>query len=165
MFRQRCRAGTAVKLIYQDLCQETNKYASDLEDMIDTANVEKFSKRLTFMKKDALLTIRRLLNGIKTCHTEFRLSRAEAYAAQIDIDHIRSLLKAVQARIDFVNLSSTPTTLLTIISNKEVVEILYEFLKTKIEILDLSKLAEAMKQFVDSESYNTMTDLVVKIQK
>ena len=164
MFRQRCRAGTTVKLIYQDLCQETNKYASDLEDMIDTANVEKFSKRLTFMKKDALLTIRRLLNGIKTCHTEFRLSRAEAYAAQIDIDHIRSLLKAVQARIDFVNLSSTPTTLLTIISNKEVVEILYEFLKTKIEILDLSKLAEAMKQFVDSESYNTMTDLVVKIQ-
>ncbi len=64
------------------------------------------------MTKESLLLIRRLLNGIKTCHTEFMLSRAEAYAAQIDIDHIKKLLKAVQARIDFVNLKSTPTTLL-----------------------------------------------------
>ena len=132
--------------------------------MIDTANLERFSKQLTFMNKDALLTIRRLLNGIKTCHTEFKLSRAEEYAAQIDIEHIKKLLKAVQARIDFVNLSSNPTTLLSIITNKEVVDILYEFLKVKIEILDLSKLAEAMKDFVDTEEYKTMTDLVLKVQ-
>ena len=63
-----------------------------------------------------------------------------------------------------VNLSSTPTTLMEIISNKEIVEILYEFLKTKIEILDMSKLAEAMKDFVDKEEYKTMVDLVVKVQ-
>ena len=133
--------------------------------MIDTLNIERFSKQLTFMNKDALLTIRRLLNGIKTCHTEFKLSRAEEYAAQIDLDHIKKLLNAVQARIDFVNLKSTPTNLLSIISNKEVVDILYEFFKTKIEILDLSKLIEAMKGVASSEEYKELTDLVVKVQE
>ena len=147
-----------------DINAKFKKYFSELDGMIDTANLERFSKQLTFMNKDALLTIRRLLNGIKTCHTEFKLSRAEEYAAQIDIEHIKKLLKAVQARIDFVNLSSNPTTLLSIITNKEVVDILYEFLKVKIEILDLSKLAEAMKGFVDTEEYKTMTDLVLKVQ-
>ena len=140
------------------------KYKSELDSMIDTGNLERFSKQLTFMIKDALLTIRRLLNGIKTCHTEFKLSRAEDYAAQIDIDHIKKLLKAVQARIDFVNLTSTPTTMMDIISNKEIVEILYEFLKTKIEILDMSKLVDAMKDFVDKDEYKTMVDLVTKVQ-
>lgn len=147
-----------------DINAKFKKYFSELDGMIDTANLERFSKQLTFMNKDALLTIRRLLNGIKTCHTEFKLSRAEEYAAQIDIEHIKKLLKAVQARIDFVNLSSNPTTLLSIITNKEVVDILYEFLKVKIEILDLSKLAEAMRDFVDTEEYKTMTDLVLKVQ-
>ena len=147
-----------------DVNAKYQKYNKELDSMIDTVNLERFSKQLTFMTKDALLTIRRILNGIKTCHTEFKLSRAEEYAAQIDIEHIKRLLKTVQARIDFVNLSSTPTTMMEIISNKEIVEILYEFLKTKIEILDMSKLAEAMAQFVDKDEYKTMVDLVTKVQ-
>ena len=158
--------GTLTGLIIgpDDVNAKYQKYRKELDSMIDTANLERFSRQLTFMTKDALLTIRRILNGIKTCHTEFKLSRAEDYAAQIDVDHTKKLLKAVQARIDFVNLSATPTTMMDIISNKEIVEILYEFLKTKIEILDMSKLAEAMKKFVDSENYGTMVDLVTKVQ-
>ena len=145
-----------------DINAKYKKYVNELDSMIDTANLERFSKQLTFMNKDALLTIRRLLNGVKTCHTEFKLSRAEEYAAQIDIEHIRKLLKAVQARIDFVNLSSNPTNLLTIISNKEVVDILYEFLKTKIEIMDLGKLIDAMKGVANTQEYKELTDLVKK---
>ena len=147
-----------------DINKKYKKYVSELDGMIDTLNVERFSKQLTFMNKDALLTIRRLLNGIKTCHTEFKLSHAEEYIKQIDIDHIKKLLRAVQARIDFVNLKSTPTNLLTIVSNKEVVDILYEFFKTKIEILDLSKLTDAMKDFANSEEFNTLTVLVQDVQ-
>ena len=45
------------------------------------------------------------------------------------------------------------------------VNILYEFLKTKIEILDLSKLIEAMKGVAESEEYKEMTDLVVQVQE
>ena len=140
------------------------KYNSELDSMVDTSNLECFSKQLTFMLKDALLTIKRLLNGIKTCYTEFKLSRAEEYASQIDIDHIKKLLKTVQARIDFVNLTSTPTTMMDIISNDEIVDILYEFLKTKIEILDMSTLGDATKDFVDQDEYKTMVDLVTKVQ-
>ena len=147
-----------------DINKKYKKYVSELDGMIDTLNVERFSKQLTFINKDALLTIRRLLNGIKTCHTEFKLSHAEEYIKQIDIDHIKKLLRAVQARIDFVNLKSTPTNLLTIVSNKEVVDILYEFFKTKIEILDLSKLTDAMKDFANSEEFNTLTVLVQDVQ-
>ena len=158
--------GTLTGLIIgpDEINAKYKKYNSELDSMVDTGNLERFSKQLTFMIKDALLTIRRLLNGIKTCYTEFKLSRAEDYAAQIDIDHIKKLLKAVQARIDFVNLTSTPTTMMDIISNKEIVEILYEFLKTKIEILDMSKLVDAMKDFVDKDEYKTMVDLVTKVQ-
>lgn len=147
-----------------DINAKYQKYVSELDDMIDTRNVERFSKQLTFMNKDALLTIRRLLNGIKTCHTEFKLSHADEYVKQIDIEHIKKLLRTVQARIDFVNLKATPTNLLTVISNREIVEILYEFLKTKIEILDLSKLTDAMREFAATEEYATLTTLVNDVQ-
>ncbi len=147
-----------------DINDKYERYMAELDSMVDITNVERFSKQLTFMVKDALLTIRRLLNGIKTCHTEFKLSRAENYAAKIDIDHIKKLLKAVQARIDFMNLKTTPTDLLSIISNREVVEILYEFFKTKIEVLDLAKLIEALKGLADSEEFKDMSDLVQKVQ-
>ena len=147
-----------------DINAKYKRYVAELDNIIDTVNVERFSRQLAYMNKDALLTIRRLLNGIKTCHTEFKLSRAEAYAEQIDLEHIKLLLKAVQARIDFVNLKSTPTNLLSIISNKEVVEIIYEFLKTKIEVMDLSKLIDTMKKVTNQEDYKTLTDLVTKVQ-
>ena len=145
----------------EDINAKYLKYSAELESMVDTLNLERFSKQLSFMTKDALLTTRRLLNGIKTCHTEFKLSRAEDYANQIDLNHIKELLKAVQARIDFVNLKSTPTDLLSIISNKEVVTILYEFFKTKVEILDLSKLT----LITDSPEYKELTSLVKQIQE
>lgn len=148
----------------EDINKKYLKYMSELDGMIDTANLERFGRQLVYMKKDFLLTLRRILNGIKTCHTEFRLSNAEGYAAQINLGHMRNLLKVVQARIDFVNLSSTPTNLLSIISNKDVIDILYEFIKTKIEILDLARLVDAMNYVSSTDDYKNLTDLVQEIQ-
>lgn len=71
-----------------------------------------------------------------------KLSRAEEYAAQIDIEHIKKLLKAVQARIDFVNLSSTPTTMMEIISNKELMEAFQESRRSYEEIIAYLKSEE-----------------------
>ena len=165
-FEEEGESGTLTGIIIgpEDINAKYKKYKKELESMIDTDNLERFSRQLNFMVKEFLLTIRRLLNGIKECYTEFKLSRADEYIADIDIEHIKKLLKAVQARIDFVNLSSTPTTFMNIISNKEIVEIIYEFLKTKIEILDWSKLKEAMEKFAESEQYGTMVDLVKNVQ-
>ena len=68
----------------EDINRKYHKYMDELEDIISTDNLERFSKQLTFYNKETLLKIRRLLNGIKECQTEFILSRAMDYAAQID---------------------------------------------------------------------------------
>lgn len=142
----------------EDINRKYHKYVAELESIIPTDNLEVFSQKLEQFTKETLLKIRRLLNGIKECYTEFVLSRAIDYAKQIDRDHIRKLLKLTQARINFVNLKSKPTGMMDVISDKEIVEILYEFIKVKISILDLGKLAE------DDPDVKDFTDTVKEVQ-
>lgn len=130
---------TGLVIDKEDINRKYHKYVEDLDDIIDTDNLEKFSKRLAQYNKETLLKIRRLLNGIKECETEFILSRASDYAKQIDHDHNQKLLRSVQERIDFINLASKPVDMMNVISNDEVVTILYDFIKTAIMILDLGK--------------------------
>ena len=143
----------------EDINRKYHKYADELEDMIPTDNLERFSKMLTNYNKPALLKIRRLINGIKECHTEFLLSRAVDYAEQIDTEHIRKLARTTQERIDFVNLQTNTVSMLNVISDKQVVDILYEFIKTKITILDLGKIS------IDSPEVKRFTDVVKEVQK
>lgn len=131
----------------EDINRKYHKYADELEDIISTDNLERFSKQLTFYNKETLLKIRRLLNGIKECQTEFVLSRAMDYAAQIDSDKNKKLLKSTQERIDFINLSRNTVDMMDVISNEEVVEILYEFIKVKIIIMDLGQMTQDNPKF------------------
>lgn len=151
----------------EDINKKYHNYEAHLRGMVDTSvsNLEAFSAQLVPLNKDTLLSIRRDLNGIKDCHTEFLLSRAKEYAAQIDVDRIRKLLREVQNRIDFLNLTTKPIDLLNIVSNEEVVNIVYEFFKIKVSIINLGKLTEAFKKLVDSEEYKTMTDTLENLQK
>lgn len=142
----------------EDINKKYHKFVDELNSMIDTSNLEKYSKMLTFFNKDALLKIKRILNGIKECETEFILSRALDYASQIDKEHIRQLLRTTQERIDFINLSTNSVDMLNVISNDEVVEILYEFIKTKIMIMDLSNFSE------DDPVVQRFTEVVRTIQ-
>lgn len=130
---------TGLVIDKEDINRKYHKYVEELDDIIDTDNLEKFSKRLTRYNKETLLKIRRLLNGIKECETEFILSRATDYAKQIDHEKNQKLLRAVQDRIDFINLATKPVDMMNVISNDEVVTILYDFIKTAIMILDLGK--------------------------
>lgn len=123
----------------EDINKKYHKYVDELENIISTDNLERFSRQLDFYNKETLLKIRRLLNGIKECETEFILSRALDYAKQIDTEKNRMLLRMVQKKIDFMNLSTRTFDMMSVISNDEVVEILYEFIKTKIMILDLGR--------------------------
>lgn len=148
-----------------DINKKYLRLKSELDGMVDTTNLEMFTKVITFYNKEALLKIRRLLNGIKDCYTEFLLSRATAYAKNIDIEHIRKLLSIVQDRIDFVNLKTKPTNLLAIMDNNEVVNIIYEFIKTKVTILDLGKFQEVLDKFVQSRAYNQLSTQISDIQK
>lgn len=131
----------------EDINRKYHKYVDELEDIISTDNLERFSKQLTFYNKETLLKIRRLLNGIKECQTEFILSRAMDYAAQIDSDKNKKFLKLTQERIDFINLSQNTVEMMDVISNDEVVEILYEFIKVKIIIMDLGQMTQDNPKF------------------
>lgn len=142
----------------EDINRKYQKYVSDLDNIIDTDNLEKFSKRLTQYNKDTLLTIKRLLNGIKECETEFILSNALDYAKQIDSDHNKKLIKTVQDRINFINLSTRSVDTLNYISNKEVVEILFEFIKVSVNIIDLGKLSPNTPEF------KRFSETVVEVQ-
>lgn len=142
----------------EDINKKYHKYADELENIISTENLERFSKQLTFYNKETLLKIRRLLNGIKECETEFILSRALDYAKQIDADKNRKLLRLVQERIDFINLSTKTFEMMSVISNDEVVEILYEFIKTKVLILDLGQFTP------DNPTYQRFEKTVREIQ-
>ena len=108
--------------------------------------------------KSKLLTIRKLLNSIKECYTEFLLSRAVEYVKQIDIDKNKKLQRELQNRINFVNLKGQAVNTLSVISNHEVVEIMYEFIKVKIEVMDLGK-------YHGDETVEGIIDKVKKIQK
>lgn len=139
----------------EDINKKYIKYLEELKEIIDIDNLEKFSKQLTYLNKDALLKIRRLLNGIRDCETEFIISRVkEEYISAAESEQYKKLRRAIQERIDFINLSTDTVGMMDVISNEEVVEILYDFIKTKITILDLSKLDidndPRIKEFVET---------------
>lgn len=138
-----------------DINKKYQKYLEELKDIIDIDNLERFSKHLINLNRDALLKIRRLLNGIRDCETEFIISRVkDKYITPEESEKYKALKRAVQERIDFTNLSSDTVGMMDVISNEEVVEILYDFIKTKIKILDLSKLGiendPRIREFVDT---------------
>lgn len=139
----------------EDINKKYKKYLEDLKDIINIDNLERFSRQLTNLNRDALLKIRRLLNGIRDCETEFIISRVkDKYISIEESEHYKFLRKAVQERISFMSLSSDTVGMMDVISNEEVVEILYDFIKTKITILDLSKLDiendPRIRRFVDT---------------
>ena len=138
-----------------DINKKYQKYLEELKDIIDIDNLERFSKHLINLNRDALLKIRRLLNGIRDCETEFIISRVkDEYITVEESERYKILKRAVQERIDFTNLSSDTVGMMDVISNEEVVEIIYDFIKTKITILDLSKLDiendQRIREFVDT---------------
>ena len=150
----------------EDIDKKYHAYQAHMNTLVDTSvNLELFSQQLVKLDRDTLLAIRRDLNGIKDCRTEFLLSRAMTLAAQIDEDRIKKLLREVQNRIDFLNLTTKPIDLMTVVSNEEVVKIVYEFFKVKISIMDMSKLTKAFKDVSDIDGYKQFTDAVTDIQK
>ena len=144
-----------------DINAKYQRYLTELTDIIDIDNLEKFNKQLTYLNKDALLKIRRLLNGIRDCETEFIISRVkDQYIIVEQSEHYKELRKLTQNRINFINLKSDTVGMMDVISNEEVVEILYDFIKTKITILDLSKL-----NIIDDPRVKRFVDTATDIQK
>ena len=135
------------------------KSKSEAESMISTDNDEEYSQKLTLYTKDALLKIKRLLNNMKTCYVELLLSNANDEALAIDIEQIKRRIRLTQERIDFINIKDDPVRMIDMISDKDIVEIFYEFIRTSISIIDLSGFDPT------SASYKKFTDAITEVQK
>ncbi|MBR3288823.1 MAG: type I restriction endonuclease subunit R [Lachnospiraceae bacterium] len=126
----------------EDIKKKYDKLEEELKNEtfgININNLELFSKFIDNQNKDSLYKIRRILKNIKDCEIEFLLSRAIDYAKLIDSSRNKKLKQIVQSRIDFYNLKSKPVEMMNIISNDEVVKIIYQFIKRNIVIMDMSK--------------------------
>ncbi|HMM00014.1 MAG TPA: type I restriction endonuclease [Bacilli bacterium] len=136
---------TGSKLVF-DVNAIQKKYEDallKLEDIYDHDNVEDFRLFLDRIDdKGPLFKIRKILQTILDCKTEFMLSRDDEKANQIDKTHFKKLLKVVQSRIDFINLSGDPVNSLAVLSEKDVVELIFEFINIKTRILNMEKTPE-----------------------
>lgn len=142
----------------EDIKKRFDKILAELKIFISEDNIELFVQKMEYFNKDALLKIRRLLQGIKDCSIEFKLSKATEYSKLIDDDKVNKYLRAVNDRISFVNLSSKTIDTLDIMNNDEVIKVIYEFIKTRIIVLDLSKFT------LTDEDYAKVKDVVDKLQ-
>lgn len=142
----------------EDIKKKFDGLVLELKKFIREDNIENFVSMMEFYTKDALLKIRKLLTSVKDCSIEFKLSRAEEYSALIQDDKVNKYLRAVNDRISFINLTTQTINTLEIMNNEEVITVIYEFIKTKITILDLSKFV------LTTDDYNKLKDAVTLVQ-
>lgn len=142
----------------EDIKKKFEKICNDLKVFIGEDNIELFVQKMEYYNKDALIKIRKLLVEVKNCSIEFKLSRAKEYYDLIDDDKVNKYLHSVNDRISFINITSNPIDSLDIMNNEEVIKVIYEFIKTRIIVLDLSKFT-----LTDIEK-NDIEETVTKVQ-
>lgn len=138
--------------------EKYNHYAEALSDMIDTDNLEKFRKKLDLFSKETVLSIKRLLNGIRDCYIEFLVSGNMDDASKVNLELVKQKLRITQNRIDFLNLKEAPVRMMDILSDDEIVQIVYEFIKTSISVIDLGKFDP------NSDNYKEFTKVITEIK-
>lgn len=126
----------------EEIRQQCDIYFAKIAEFVDISNIEKFNHDIWYLDLMSLYEIRKCLNGILACRTEFLLSHTYEYAKEIDEVRIKSLLREVQNSISLKNLKNSPADTLLLLSDDEVVSIIYEFLKTSVEIMDMGKFAD-----------------------
>lgn len=147
----------------EDIKKKYDAIIKELKKFIPVDDVEQFVTMMQYYNKDALLNIKKLLIQVKDCSIEFKLSKADEYSSLIDDDKVNKYLRSVNDRISFINLSSQTINTLDIMNNDEVVKVIYEFIKTKISILDLSKFMLKDEDF--DKVKEVITDLQNEVQK
>lgn len=135
------------------------KFLTELNDIITADNNEQYSKRLTFYTKDILLKIKRLLNNMKSCYIELLLSNANDEAEKIDIETIKIRIRLTQERLDFINIKDDPVRVIDMISDTEIVNIFYEFIRVSVSVIDLSQFD------LDNDKYKKFNSVLKKVQK
>ncbi len=130
-------------------------------------NVEEFTRTISEpeFKKEDLYKLRLLIKNMVECHTEFIISKAYDKANEIDLKKLDLMKKEVQKRIDFLNIKDKPIDLLTVLDNREVVDIMYNFKKTNVHIADFEKLVEKYGTKKATDINNSFEDIIKTLEK
>ncbi len=142
----------------ENIKQKFDTLVLKIKEFIGVDNIEKFVDKMQQYNKETLLNIKKLLIQIKDCSREFKLSKADEYSKLIDVDKVNKYLKTVNDRIAFINLSTQAIDTLEIMNNEEVVNVVYEFIKTKITILDLGKFMP------NNEDFKVVQEVLINLQ-
>lgn len=147
------------------------KYLAYKEEFLkltkNTENLEEFTRIISDpeFKKDDLYKLRRLIKAIMACHTEFLVSRAFDKAKDIDVNKLNLMQREVQKRIDFLNIKDKPMDMLSVLDNKEIVNILYDFKKTNVHIADFSELTDRFGEKAAKNIQDSFDDIIGTIGK
>lgn len=141
--------------------EKYNRTLDELSHIQDDSNLEKYANFLDRIKdKDSLYRLRKLVNIILDCKTELLLSREDKEADKIDKKHYKELSKLIQKRIDFLNLQGNPISTMNFLAEKEVVELTFSFVKTKVVTLDM-KVTESSEL---KEKFEHLTHAIKVLQ-
>lgn len=154
---------TGLLVDIETIRKKLQAYESRLKQLLDEDNLEEYSRRLSDFSKEALIKIRQLLKSINECYVEFLLSNAMEDAATIDIDRVHRKLRLTQEKIDFLNLREEPVRMLDLISDEDVVKIVYEFIKTSVSVINISHFDVSDEQY--QEFAKSLTDVQHEIRK
>ncbi len=107
-----------------------------LEEIVPIDNLEIFSQELTKLDRNTLYKVRKHVNTLRECEVEFLLSKSP-YINEVDSNKLKRLNELVQKRINFINFESNPTNEFNLLSDSDIVEIVYEFKTKSVSTLNL----------------------------
>lgn len=129
---------------------EYREKLAKLREYGDPGNKETFLDAIGALDVMELNEVKRTLEALLDCRRELMLSYRDEEAKAIDKERFEKLLKETKNRILFTRLQHEPTvTLAEIIADDQIVEIVYNFVKTRTKDVNLAIAAGAVEQIVE----------------
>lgn len=139
-----------------EIYEQFKKAKSELEALIQIDNAELFTRQLNQMDKTELYEVRKWLKKLSQSYRELELSKVEFDLLGVTELQLKRLTRETKNRIVFLNLSSQTVNTMTVLSNEEVVEIVYNFIKSKVSIVDFKKVLEEQQSESARQIANTV---------
>ncbi len=142
-----------------EIFKKYQQYYIQIQAKAHTAgDFEQFSQSLNVLSIKDLHDIRKAITVCIDCYMELRLS-GSSYADDINDEQLKKWLKLTQARIHTLNLKDNPMDTLAILNDKEIVEVVYEFVKSSVTIMNLGLLNNVDKDPDLAALSKTLNDL------
>ena len=139
--------------------QKYLSYFEKLKLFVDFSdyNRETFQERVAkLMKKENgkidVLEIRTLLTKILDCYLEFKLSNATEYLSKINKDFFEKCLTSVNSILNRDRIKQDTSGAIEILSDKDIIEVIYTFIKKPASVIDLRLLGETKEEDENSDS-------------